>query len=100
LSGRRSPRRRTIDADTVARLEETAERLGKPKSQVVREAINDYAARVGRLSEAERLRLLRTLDDVLERIPERPVAEVDAELAAVRAARRSGGRQSADDDEQ
>jgi predicted DNA-binding protein len=86
----------TIDAATVARLEETAERLGKPKSQVVREAINDYAARVGRLSEAERLRLLRTFDDVLERIPERPAAEVDAELAGIRAARRAGGRQSAD----
>jgi len=84
----------TIDAATVARLEQTAERLGKPKSQVVREAINDYAARVGRLSEQERLRLLRTFDEVLERVPERPAREVDAELAQVRAARRSGGRQS------
>lgn len=84
----------TIDAKTVARLEETAERLGKPKSQVVREAINDYAARVGRLSEAERLRLLRTFDSVLPQIPERPPAEVDAELAEIRAARRSGGRRA------
>jgi hypothetical protein len=86
----------TIDATTVARLEEAAERLGKPKSQVVREAINDYAARIGRLSESERLRLLRTFDQVVERIPERPLAEVEAELAAVRAARRSGGRRSGD----
>lgn len=84
----------TIDAKTVARLEETAERLGKPKSQVVREAINDYAARVGRLSESERLRMLRTFDSVLPQIPDRPAAEVDAELADVRDARRSGGRGS------
>jgi predicted DNA-binding protein len=86
----------TIDAATVARLEEAAERLGKPKSQVVREAINDYAARIGRLSESERLRLLRTFDDLLDRIPERPASEVDEELAEIRAARRAGGRQVGD----
>ena len=84
----------TIDAATVARLEEAAKRLGKPKSQVVREAINDYAARIGRLSERERLRMLRTFDEVVERIPERPASEVDDELANIRAARRAGGRQS------
>ena len=84
----------TIDASTIARLEEAANRLGKPKSQVVREAINDYAARIGRLSEGERLRLLRTFDDMVERIPERPAREVEEELAAIRSARRAGGRQS------
>ena len=83
----------TIDAATIARLEEAADRLGKPKSQVVREAINDYAARIGRLSEGERLRMLRTFDDVMERIPERPAGEVDKELAEIRSARRAGGRQ-------
>jgi predicted DNA-binding protein len=90
----------TIDAATVARLEQTAQRLGKPKSQVVREAINDYAARVGRLSEGERLRMLRTFDEVLERIPEdRSVDDVDAELEQIRAARRSRGRHGAGVDE-
>jgi hypothetical protein len=84
----------TIDAATVARLEEAAERLGKPKSQVVREAINDYAARIGRLSERERLRMLRTFDEVVEAIPERPLDEVEDELAEIRAARRGGGRRS------
>ena len=83
----------TIDEKTVARLEQTAERLGKPKSQVVREAINDYAERVGRLSERERLRMLKTFDDLVEKIPARPVREVDGELQAIREARRAGGRQ-------
>lgn len=89
----------TIDAATIARLEEAAERLGRPKSQVVREAINEYAARIGRLSERERLRMLRTFDEVIDRIPERPISEVEDELRAVRAARRSGGRQSRGGDE-
>ncbi len=84
----------TIDASTIARLEEAADRLGKPKSQVVREAINDYAARIGRLSEGERLRMLRTFDDVVGRIPERPAREVDEELAEIRSTRHAGGRQS------
>ena len=84
----------TIDAATIARLEETAERLGKPKSQVVREAINDYAERVGRLSEGERLRMLRTFDEMLDRIPERPASDVDDELDRIRAARRGAGRRS------
>ncbi len=88
----------TLDATTIARLEEAADRLGKPKSQVVREAINDYAARIGRLSEGERLRMLRTFDDVVGRIPERPAGEVDEELAEIRSARRAGGRQSSDGD--
>lgn len=84
----------TIDAATVARLEEAAERLGKPKSQVVREAINDYAERIGRLSEGERLRMLKTFDELVGKIPERPVREVDAELVAIRESRRVGGRRS------
>ncbi len=82
----------TVDQPTVDRLKRTAARLGKPQSEVVREAIEDYAARVGRLSEAERLRLLRVFDEVVDAIPRGPVGAVDEEIAAVRAARRRGGR--------
>ena len=85
----------TLDRESVARLERTAERLGKPKSEVVREAIHDYHARLGRLSESERARLLRVFDEVVGRIPARPAREVDAELDRVRAARRAGGRAKA-----
>ncbi|HEV3216387.1 MAG TPA: ribbon-helix-helix protein, CopG family [Vicinamibacterales bacterium] len=82
----------TLDDETVQSLRRTAERLAKPQSQVVREAVMDYAARAGRLSEAERLRLLRTFDAVVRDIPSRPAREVDRELRDIRAARRTGGR--------
>ena len=86
----------TLDNDTVAKIAESAERLSKPKSQIVREAVSDYHARIGRLSEAERRRLLRVFDEVIPAIPARPLAEVEAELEALRASRRSGGRAGGD----
>jgi hypothetical protein len=82
----------TLDDETVQSLRRTAERLAKPQSQVVREAVMDYAARAGRLSETERLRMLRTFDAVVRDIPSRPAREVDRELRDIRAARRTGGR--------
>jgi predicted transcriptional regulator len=82
----------TLDDRTVARLRQAAARANKPQSQVVREAVNDYADRVGRLSEAERLRMLAALDTIAGRKPTRPAADVDQELRAIRAARRSSGR--------
>lgn len=85
----------TLDEETVAELERTAERLQRPKSRVVREAVREYAARADRLTDAERQRLLSALDDALRRVPERPATEVDAELAMLRQARSEGGRGSA-----
>ncbi len=82
----------TLDNDTATRIDRTALRLGIPKSAVVREAVAEYAARAGRLSEQERRRMLKAFDDVVERIPLRPVKSADIELAAVRRARRQGGR--------
>lgn len=82
----------TLDEETVHRLIDAAERLGKPKSQIVREAVADYHNRIGRLSESERQRLLKTFDTLVPLIPARPQREVDRELRDVRQARRSGGR--------
>jgi len=82
----------TLDDETVTRLRRSAARLAKPQSQVVREAIRDYASRVGRLSEQERLRLLRVFDEVTSAIPPQPARAVDAELRGLRRARRGGGR--------
>lgn len=82
----------TFDQETIQRLETTAERLGKPKSQVVREAIQDYHDRIGRLSEKERRRMLELFDEMVPRIPSRKAREVDDELEALRSARRTGGR--------
>lgn len=87
----------TLDEETERALRRVAERLGKAKSEVVREAIQDYDARVGKLSEGERLRLLTVFDEVVPRIPERPLAEVESELEELRVARRGGGRRSGGD---
>jgi predicted DNA-binding protein len=83
----------TLDEQTIRRLENSARRANKPKSAVVREAIADYHARIGRLSEAERLRLLTAIDQIASRsVPQRSERDVDDEIAAVRKARRGSGR--------
>ena len=84
----------TLDDATVARLRQSAARLAKPQSEVVREAIADYAERVGRLSERERRHLLHVFDTLLPGVPPRSAANVDRELREIRAARRAGGRRS------
>jgi hypothetical protein len=78
----------SLDETTVDQLRRAADRLGKPLSRVVREAIGDYAARIGKLSEEERVRLLKTFDAVVRAIPRRPLREVEREIAEVRKARR------------
>ena len=84
----------TQDAETVSLIADAAERLARPKSQIVREAVADYHSRIDRLSETERRRMLKVFDTMLPLIPSRPQAEVDAELREIRRARRSGGRRS------
>ncbi len=84
----------TLDEETAARLRRLSSSTERSKSELVREAILDYSERRERLSDRERLRLLRSFDELVPSIPERPASEVDAELEAVRAARRSGGRGS------
>jgi hypothetical protein len=84
----------TLDEETAARSDRTAQRLDIPKSAVVREAVAEYAARAGRLSEQERRRMLKVFDDVIERIPRQPARATDAELAAIRRARTQGGRRT------
>jgi len=84
----------TLDQATVARLRRSAERLRKSRSEIVREAIRDYGERIGKLSERERLQMLEVFDEMVPRIPPRPLAEVERELKAIRLARRGGGRRS------
>jgi predicted transcriptional regulator len=86
----------SLDAATVSRLRTAAERLRMPQSQVVREAVAEYSSRIGRLSEAERAAMLRTFDRLVPALPSRPVAQVEAELRALRAARRRAGRRRSD----
>lgn len=85
----------TLDQATISRLQDAATRMTMPKSEVVRVAIAEYYDKIGRLSERERLRLLRAFDELVPRIPERSAAEVDRELRSIRRARRGGGRRHA-----
>jgi predicted transcriptional regulator len=82
----------TVDDATVRTLRTMAERLGKPQSMVVREAIAEYGARAGRLTEAERRRLLAAVDAMMKRPATRPQAAVERELREIRRTRRQGGR--------
>jgi predicted transcriptional regulator len=82
----------TLDDDTVARLRRTAARLGRPQSQVVREAIREYEARSDRLTEEEKARLLAAFDRLVPAIARRPATEVEAEILDIRAARPASDR--------
>ena len=84
----------TFDERTVKTLRGAAARLRKPQSVVVREAIQEYADRVGRLSEEERRRMLQVLDRMVARPLTKSQDEVDAEIAGIRAARKTGGRRT------
>lgn len=85
----------SLDGATVRRIRAVSSRLGIPQSQMVREAVADYAARKDRLSEAERLRMLEVLERIRESPPSRPQEEVDAELREIRAARKRAWRSKA-----
>jgi predicted transcriptional regulator len=84
----------TFDDQTVETLRRTAFRLKKPQSAVVREAIQDYATRSNRLTEDERKHMLRVFDRMISRIPDEHQAAADAEIAEIRAARKTGGRRT------
>ncbi len=84
----------TLDEATITRLNDAAQRLTIPKSEVVREAIQEYHQRIGKLSESERRRMLAEFDRLVPLIPARPIAEVRREMKGIRKARRRGGRKS------
>jgi Arc/MetJ-type ribon-helix-helix transcriptional regulator len=84
----------SLDDATVARIRQTAARLRRPQSHVVREAVAEYAARADRLSETERQHALGILARLRDQKPTRPAADVDRELASLRTARRAGGRRT------
>lgn len=81
-----------LDEESSAYLDRAAERLGIPKSQVVREALQLYGEQMGRLTDEERERALAAFDRGMAEVPDRPHEEVRAEREEIRRARRSGGR--------
>jgi predicted transcriptional regulator len=82
----------TLDDETIERLRQTADRIRKSRSHVVREAIRDFAERVGKLSERERHAMLAAFDRLVPAIPKLPLSQVRAELNEIRDARKRGGR--------
>ena len=89
----------SLDDATVRRIRRAAERLGKPQSHVVREAVAEYDARTDRLSEAERLRMLEVLDRWRAEPARRSPESAEAELREIRLSRLEGWeRRSVDDD--
>ena len=89
----------SLDDATVRRVRRAAERLGKPQSHVVREAVAEYDARTDRLSESERLRMLEVLDRWRRQPVKRSRESVEAELREIRLSRRESSlRRSAYDD--
>ncbi len=86
----------TLDQTAVNQLQDASARLAMPKSEIVREAILEFHGRIGRLGERERSNMLRAFDELVPKIPARPAAEVDQELAEIRQARRAGGRGTAE----
>ena len=78
----------SLDDTTVRRIRRTAERLGKPQSHVVREAVAEYDARTDRLSEAERLRMLEVLDRWRKEPGKRSRESAEAEIREIRLSRR------------
>ena len=80
----------SLDEDTVTALRRVADRTNKPQSQVVREAIAQYAARDEVLPAEERERLLAVLQRIKHRPATRLPSAVRAELREIRRSRRAG----------
>jgi|APDOM4702015248_1054824.scaffolds.fasta_scaffold1123013_2 predicted transcriptional regulator len=81
----------SLDDATVAQLRRTAERKKKPQSWVVREAIAEYGARADTLTPEEKQRMLAALERLRHAPVERSQADVDREIADLRASRRTAG---------
>ena len=81
-----------FDEATARTLRATAARLRKSQSFIVREAVAEYAAHAGRLTDSERRHMLGTIDALIQRPASRRREAVVAEMRTVRRARRHGGR--------
>ena len=86
----------TLDEETVRRLRKIADRTKKPQSLVVREAVAHYAARDEKMSDEERDRMLRVLDEMMKQPPTRSAEDVNRELREIRVSRRRGWRRPSD----
>ena len=77
----------SLSPETVELLSDASTRLGIPKSQVVRDAIQEFHAGIDRLSSAERVRMLAVLDEFAATPSTRSDDDVQRELQDIREAR-------------
>lgn len=85
----------TIDDASIRELDQTAKRLGIPKSAVVRQAIHAFA-QAPRTPDADLLnRRLEALARLRKNSPYRTKSDVETAVAEVRRSRRSGYRPGA-----
>ena len=82
----------TLDETTVEALKRIANRLQKPQSYVLREAISYYEPHAGQLSKAERKRRVELFDQVVAAIPKKSASAIDRELEDLKLSRRKGWR--------
>lgn len=83
----------TLSDDAIEALNMAAKRLRKPKSEIVRMALKDFAEHsADRISPAELARRIAILDKIRGIFPTRSNEEMEAELRDIREARRGGGR--------
>lgn len=86
----------TLDDATVRKINAIASRTSKPKSEVIRDAVEEYNVKTDRLSEAERHRMVKLLEEYSKQPPEKTKAEVDRELREIRESRRRGWSRPSD----
>lgn len=77
----------SLSPETVELLSDAATRLGIPKSQVVRDAIEESHAGICRLSWAEQVRMLAVLDEFAATPATRSDDDVQPELVEIRETR-------------
>ena len=80
----------TVDDETAQSLKRMADRLKRPQSQVLREAVRYYEPHAGLLNDDERRRRVALFDKVIAKIPNRSSEAVDEELREIRRSRRQG----------
>jgi hypothetical protein len=84
----------TLDAATVAMINDAAARLSLPKSRIVRDAVREFHGSIDELSRAEKKEMLDALSLYLPQIATRSRAATERELREIRESRRRGGRRS------
>jgi len=84
----------TLEDETIQQIERLATLLHKSTGDIVKDAMQHLQPIPRPLTEEERQRRLKVLEEMRKRPPTRPQEEVEQEIKEIRAARRSGGRKT------